>query len=104
MADEKTPAVPPQGQPQFQLQLHVDDATAQGVYVNMAMVNHNETEFVMDFIYVQPQVPKAVVRSRVITSPKHLKRLVAAMQDNIARYEQQFGKIDVSGPAPQPWH
>ena len=101
MADDKNPSA---ATPQLQLQLHVDDATAQGVYANMAMVNHNETEFVLDFIYVQPQVPKAVVRSRVITSPKHLKRLVAALQENIARYEAQFGKVDVSGPALQPWH
>ncbi|MBS2024892.1 MAG: DUF3467 domain-containing protein [Deltaproteobacteria bacterium] len=102
MAEEKptTPAAPQQ----LQLQLHVDDTTASGVYVNMALVNHNETEFVLDFIYVQPQVAKGTVRSRVITSPKHFKRLIAAMQDNISRYEAQFGKVDVSGPAPQPWH
>lgn len=100
MAEEKIQSAAAQ---QLQLQLLVDDVTAQGVYANMAMVNHNETEFVLDFIYVQPQVPKAVVRSRVITSPKHLKRLVTALQENIARYEAQFGKIDVSGPAKQPW-
>lgn len=103
MADEK-PAQPP-AQPQFQLQIHVDDLTAQGIYANMAMVNHNETEFVLDFIYVQPQAPKAVVRSRVITSPKHLKRLVLAIQENLARYEAQFGKIELQGPGPQwPMH
>ena len=51
---------PPQ---QVQIQLNIDDAMAQGLYVNMAMLNHNETEFVIDFIYVQPQVPKATVRA-----------------------------------------
>ncbi len=92
------PDLPPV--PQVQIQLQIDDAVAQGMYVNMAMVNHNETEFVIDFIYVQPQVPKAVVRARVINSPKHLKRLMHALQDNLAKYEAQYGKIDISGPVP----
>ena len=85
---------------QMQIQLHIDDAMAQGLYVNMAMLNHNETEFVIDFIYVQPQAPKANVRARVINSPKHMKRLLLALQDNVAKYESQFGKIDISGPSP----
>ena len=93
MAD--TPAAP-----QMQIQLQIDDNIAQGMYVNMAMLNHNETEFVIDFIYVQPQAPKAVVRARVINSPKHMKRLMMALQDNVAKYEAQFGKIDISGPIP----
>ena len=94
MADEKT-----QPPPQLQLQISLDDSVANGVYANMAMVNHNETEFVLDFIFAQPQVAKAAVRSRVITSPKHMKRLLAALQDNLARYESQFGKVELSGPA-----
>jgi hypothetical protein len=93
---------PPHGQvpQQVQIQLQIDDAIANGAYVNMALLNHNETEFVIDFIYVQPQAPKAVVRARVINSPKHMKRFLLALQDNVAKYEAQFGKIDVSGPAP----
>ena len=91
-----TPAAPSQ----VQIQLQIDEQTAQGMYVNMAMLNHNETEFVIDFIYVQPQAPKAVVRARVINSPKHMKRFLLALQDNVAKYESQFGKIDVSGPTP----
>ena len=87
-------------QPQVQIQLQIDEQTAQGMYVNMAMLNHNETEFVIDFIYVQPQAPKAVVRARVINSPKHMKRFLLALQENVAKFEAQFGKIDVSGPAP----
>ncbi len=83
---------------QVQIQLQLDDAVAQGAYVNMAMLNHNETEFVIDFIFVQPQAPKAAVRARVINSPKHMKRFLLALQDNVAKYEAQFGKIDVSGP------
>lgn len=93
MADVPTPQ-------QIQIQLQLDDAMAQGVYVNMALVNHNDTEFVLDFIYVQPQMPKATVRARIINSPKHMKRLLHAIQDNVAKYEAQFGKIDISGPVP----
>src|SRR5258705_6221861 len=85
---------------QVQIQLQIDEQTAHGMYVNMAMLNHNETEFVIDFIYVQPQAPKAVVRARVINSPKHMERLLHALQDNVAQYESQFGKIDISGPPP----
>src|SRR2546430_17217633 len=85
---------------QMQIQLEIDPQTAHGVYANMAMLNHNETEFVIDFIYVQPQAPKAVVRARVINSPKHMKRLLLALQDNVAKYEAQVGKIDISGPTP----
>src|SRR5436305_14015958 len=82
------------------IQLQIADPIANGAYVNMTLLNHNETEFVIDFIYVQPQAPKAVVRARVINSPKDRKRFLLAMQDNVAKYEAQFGKIDVSGPAP----
>jgi hypothetical protein len=97
----------PQGSAQqpVQIQIVLDDQVANGVYANMAMVNHNETEFILDFIFVHPQVPKATVRSRVVTSPKHLKRLLGALQENLARYEAQFGKVDVSGPPPSlPFH
>ena len=84
-----------------QIQLQIDEQTAHGVYVNMAMLNHNETEFTIDFIYMQPQSPpKAVVRARVINSPKHMKRFLLALQENVAKYESQFGRIDVSNPPP----
>lgn len=81
--------------PDMQLQIQMDDDVANGQYVNMALVNHSDTEFTLDFIYVQPQQPKARVRSRIITNPKHMKRLVAAMQDNIQRYEAKFGPIAI---------
>jgi len=80
----------------IQLQIQLDDDIAQGMYINMAMVNHNETEFTMDFIFVQPQQPKAKVRARVITSPRHMKRLIMAMQDNMRRFEEKFGRVEVS--------
>ncbi len=84
--------------PEVQLQIQLDDDVASGKYVNMALVNHTETEFTMDFIYVQPQQPRAKVASRIITNPKHMKRLWLAIQDNLAKYEAKFGPIDVTDP------
>jgi hypothetical protein len=82
--------------PEVQLQIQLDDDVANGRYVNMALVNHTETEFTFDFIYVQPQQPKAKVLSRIITSPRHMKRLLTAMQENVAKYEARFGTIELS--------
>lgn len=90
MSDQKPPEV--------QLQIQLDDAIANGQYVNMALVNHTETEFTLDFIYVQPQQPRAKVLSRIITNPKHMKRLMMAIQDNVAKFEQKFGPIEVTDP------
>lgn len=83
-----------------QLQVQLDEDVAQGTYVNLTMVNHNETEFTLDFIYLQPQQPRAKVRSRIISSPKHTKRLMMALKDNIEKYEKKWGEIDISGPGP----
>lgn len=83
------------GTPEVQLQIQLDDDVAIGRYVNMALVNHTETEFTFDFIYVQPQQPKAKVLSRIITNPRHMKRLVTAMQENLAKYEARFGTIEL---------
>ncbi len=81
--------------PEVQLQIQLDDDVANGQYVNMALVNHTETEFTIDFIYVQPQQPKAKVRARIITNPKHMKRLMMAMQDNLGKFEAKFGMIEL---------
>lgn len=80
-------------QKEVKLEIQLDEDVAQGAYVNLAMVNHNDAEFVVDFIFVQPQAPRAKVRSRVILSPQHAKRFAAALQDNVGRYEQNFGEI-----------
>lgn len=74
----------------------MDEETAQGVYANLAVVNHTDSEFTIDFIFVQPQVPKAKVRSRVITSPRHLKRLIAALQENLQHYERAHGPVSAA--------
>lgn len=68
---------------ELKLEIQLDEELAQGVYANLAVVNHTDTEFVLDFIFVQPQAPRAKVRSRVVTSPKHFKRLLQAWQENL---------------------
>jgi len=77
----------------LKLKIQIDEETSQGTYINLAAVNHTESEFIIDFIFAQPQVPKAKVRSRIITSPQHAKRLLATLQENLTRYEAQFGEI-----------
>lgn len=102
MTDPKSsnPPGPPGPPPQVQIQIELDPETAQGAYVNMAMVNHTEGEFTLDFIYVQPQAPKAKVRARIISSPKHTKRLLLALQDSVRQFEAKHGVIDASTQNP----
>ena len=86
---------------EIKLEIQLDEETAQGVYANLAVVNHTDAEFALDFIFVQPQGARGKVRSRVITSPRHVKRLLMALEENVRNYEQTFGTIDVGGaPAP----
>lgn len=82
---------------EVKLEIQLDEETAQGVYANLAVVNHSDAEFTLDFIFVQPQATRAKVRSRVITSPRHVKRLLLALEENVRNYEQKFGPIDL-GP------
>lgn len=95
--------------PEMKLEIQIDDSVANGQYINMAVVNHNDSEFVIDCIYVQPQAPKAKVQARLITSPKHAKRLLLALQSNLRSYEKKFGAIAVedevgAGGADTPVH
>jgi hypothetical protein len=86
--------------PPLQIQVELDDATAQGIYTNLALVAHTETEFLFDFLFVQPQQPKAKVRARIISSPTHTKRFFLALRENLTRYEVRFGEIKVSEDTP----
>ena len=79
---------------EVKLEIQLDEEIAQGAYINLAVMNHSDTEFTLDFIFVQPQSPRAKVRSRVITSPRHARRLLLALEENIRKYEQKFGPID----------
>ncbi len=85
-----------------QLSIELSEETAEGVYSNLVMIAHSPEEFILDFIRVMPGVPKARVKSRIIVTPQHMKRLLGAIQDNIGRYEAQFGPIEgVSQQAPK---
>ena len=81
---------------EVKLEIQINDDVAAGQYINMAVVNHNDSEFVVDCIFVQPQAPKAQVKSRLIVSPRNAKRLLLALQNNVMGYEEKFGKIDLS--------
>ena len=75
------------------LQLELPQEVAQGEYANFAIITHSSSDFIIDFARVLPGVPKAQVKSRVILAPEHAKRLLGALQENIMRYEHQFGQI-----------
>lgn len=83
------------------IQIEVDEQTSNGVYSNLAMITHSEDEFILDFIFFQPQNQKAKVRSRIITSPAHVKKIIEALKDNIAKYEAKFGQIKEPAPVRQ---
>ncbi len=80
---------------QGQLQIELPQDKAQGEYANFAIITHSSSDFVLDFARILPGVPKAQVRSRVILAPEHAKRLLMALQENIVRYEHEFGQIKI---------
>ncbi|MCO6565358.1 MAG: DUF3467 domain-containing protein [Apibacter sp.] len=82
-----------QNQNQQDLNIELTDEVASGVFSNLALINHSPTEFVVDFIQIMPGVPKAKVKSRIILTPEHAKRLLTALTDNIQKFEQQFGTV-----------
>jgi hypothetical protein len=83
----------PQGQ---QIQVRVSDEILKGVYSNQAMIRHSKQEFIFDFINYVPGDTNAVVASRVILSPEHVKGFLSALQDNMNKFEEKFGKIQAS--------
>ncbi|MBR4691024.1 MAG: DUF3467 domain-containing protein [Bacteroidales bacterium] len=81
---------------QQQLSIDLPAEVADGIYSNLAIISHSNSEFILDFARVMPGTPKAKVVSRVILTPEHAKKLLAALQDNIQKYEQNIGPIKVS--------
>ena len=76
-----------------QINIELNDTVAEGTYSNLAIITHSNAEFIVDFIRVMPGVPKAKVKSRIILSPQHAKRLLMALKDNISKYESIHGPI-----------
>ena len=105
MADEGKPA-PAADQ---QIQIQIDPQQGTGVYSNLMMISHRKEEFILDFLFLQPQrAPHgpavASLRARVVTSPEHAKRILRALQENIRRYEDSFGIIEEATDMPKVMH
>jgi len=79
-----------------QLKIEISDEVADGIYSNLAIISHSNSEFVLDYIMITPGVPKAKVKSRIILTPQHAKRLLKALKENIVKYESSFGEINES--------
>lgn len=95
MADEKDK------KPGNQINIELSEDVAEGIYANLAMIAHSNSEFVIDFIRLMPGVPKAKVKSRVVITPEHAKRLLNALNDNIKKYEDTFGPIKKTDENPK---
>lgn len=78
---------------QSQLNIELSEEVAEGNYSNLAIITHSNSEFVIDFIKVMPGVPKAKVKSRIVLTPQHAKRLMKALKENVAKYESVHGPV-----------
>ena len=85
-----------QQQPQ-QINIELNEKEAEGIYANLAMIIHSPTEIIIDFARVMPRMPKAKVLSRIIMTPMHAKLLLKSLEDNIGKFEKQFGEIKTHG-------
>lgn len=81
-----------------QLNIELSEEIADGIYSNLAIITHSNSEFVIDFIKIMPGMPKAKVKSRILLTPEHAKRLLAALKDNISRFEATNGHIKQTEP------
>jgi hypothetical protein len=86
---------------QNQMQIELPQEVAQGEYANFAIITHSSSDFILDFARMLPGLPKMQVKSRVILAPEHAKRLLAALQENIVRYEREFGPIKIPNQEPR---
>ena len=83
---------------QHGIDLELDAEVAQGHYSNLAIISHSTSEFILDFAAILPGLPKAKVKSRIILTPEHAKRLLLSLQENVARYETNVGRIELQQP------
>jgi len=80
-------------QKQKQINIELDEKMAEGIYSNLAIINHSVSEFVVDFISMMPGAPKAKVKSRIVLTPQHAKKFLKALSDNVNRFEKAHGTI-----------
>ena len=83
---------------QHGIDVELDAEVAQGHYSNLAIISHSTSEFILDFAAILPGLPKAKVKSRIILTPEHAKRLLLSLQDNVARYESNVSRIELKQP------
>lgn len=88
------------GEDKNQINIELNEEIAEGEYANLAMIAHSNSEFVIDFIRLMPGTPKAKVKSRIVITPEHAKRLLGALNENIKKYEKSFGPIKSVQDAP----
>jgi hypothetical protein len=89
-------------QQENQLNIELSEEMAEGVYSNLAIITHSNAEFVVDFINIMPNAPKAKVKSRIVLAPTHAKRLMKALVDNVKKFEQTHGVIKDAEPMSLP--
>ena len=85
-----------------QVNIELPEDIAEGIYSNLAIISHSNSEFVVDFVRMMPNMPQAKVKSRIILTPEHAKRLLSALADNVRKYEQQFGVVQENETPPFP--
>ena len=95
MAEDKKPK-------KGQINIELDEGVAQGIYSNLAIINHSQSEFIVDFVTIMPGVPKSKVKSRIVITPQHAKRFLKALNDNVNRFENAHGEIKDYQQPPMP--
>jgi Protein of unknown function (DUF3467) len=86
-----------------QLNIDLPEDVAEGIYSNLAIISHSPSEFVVDFIRIMPNIPKAKVKSRIVLTPQHAKKLLRALNENIEKFEAAHGVITEGGPSGYPF-
>ena len=87
---------------QGKLNIELSEEVAEGTYANLAIITHSNSEFILDFVKMMPGIPKAKVKSRIILTPQHAKRLFRALKDNITKFESLHGTIKEPMGEPMP--
>lgn len=85
-----------------QINIELSEEVAEGTYSNLAIISHSHSEFVIDFVRLMPNVPKAKVKSRIVLTPAHAKRLMRALNENVKKFERQHGTITDNEPPSMP--
>jgi len=86
--------------PPNSINIELKEDIAQGIYSNLAIISHSSSEFILDFVRIMPGIPKAEVKSRIILTPEHAKRLLLALGENVGKYEASHGQVKLEDRGP----